>query len=129
MDFAKEVKLVYLLSYSIGFCNKFPCINYSLLEVDKVNMQSLHNFLQKYFNVLLALALLNQLKYEPAGPVQNVDRKLIFKKDNGPEKTESKEGIQMINKGFNVCRLNDSVVRCRSHGIVPIKAVLLLLKS
>lgn len=86
MDFAKEVKLVYLLSYSIGFCNKFPCINYSLLEVDKVNMQSLHNFLQKYFNVLLALALLNQLKYEPAGPVQNVDRKLIFKKDDGPEK-------------------------------------------
>lgn len=49
-------------------------------------MQSLHNFLQKYFNVLLALALLNQLKYEPAGPVQNVDRKLIFKKDDGPEK-------------------------------------------
>lgn len=43
-------------------------------------MQSLHNFLQKYFNVLLALALLNQLKYEPAGPVQNVDRKLIFQK-------------------------------------------------
>lgn len=35
----------------------------------------------------------------------------------------------MINKGFNVCRLNDSVVRCRSHGIVPIKAVLLLRKS
>lgn len=35
----------------------------------------------------------------------------------------------MILKGFNVCRLNDSVVRCRSHGIVPIKAVLLLLKS
>lgn len=49
-------------------------------------MQSLHNFLQKYFNVLLALALLNQLKYEPAGPVQNVDRKHIFKKDDGPEK-------------------------------------------
>lgn len=43
-------------------------------------MQSLHYFLQKYFNVLLALALLNQLKYEPAGPVQNVDRKLIFPK-------------------------------------------------
>lgn len=100
-------------------------------------MQSLHNFLQKYFNVLLVLALLNQLKYEPAGPVQNVDRKLIFKKDDGPEKnlvryffiSKSKEGIQMINKGFNVCRLNDSVVRCRSHGIVPIKAVLLLHKS
>lgn len=51
-------------------------------------MQSLHYFLQKYFNVLLALALLNQLTYEPAGPVQ-IDRKLIFKKDDGPEKTES----------------------------------------
>lgn len=35
----------------------------------------------------------------------------------------------MINKGFNVCRLNDSVVRCRLYGIVFIKVVLLLYKS
>lgn len=38
MDFVKEVKLVYLLFYFIGFCNKFFCINYLLFEVDKVNM-------------------------------------------------------------------------------------------
>lgn len=35
----------------------------------------------------------------------------------------------MILKGFNVCRLNDSVVRCRSHGIVPIKASCYCLKA
>lgn len=70
-------------------------------------MQSLHNFLQKYFNVLLALALLNQLKYEPAGPVQNVDRKLIFKKDDGPEKTESGTFSLVSQKRAHKCYLKD----------------------